>query len=244
MKSHREWTPETTFCINLNHRVDKLDRFTREMRRLGKGFTRFPAVDGRDVPPGNQWLTRGQTGCIMSHMSIWHHAYVRGFSEIVVFEDDCVPSTNFLNELDDFMSEDSPERWIIRLGISGVGCETWAGHEFKQVTARARVLTAPLWCAHAYILKRPAIDVLNHSMQYWYTAPELMMEADYYLYGMTPPKETRERGIKLPVHSIPNYVPNENLCVQSGTRVSDISGNVVEESRDPRFQHDLPGYPA
>lgn len=193
---------KNTFCINLDHRTDRLQQFSSEISRINGEFTRFSAINGKNLEP-KLGLSREQIGCFLSHSSIWKQALKLNLDKVIIFEDDTMFSDDFIDRFDIFMKEDTSERQIIRLGAY------WPNGElYKKISSTAGIVTVPAWGAHAYIVKRDAIKILVNNA-------EDMIEADYYLYGTLPPAETNLRpGQRSKIHSIPNYVPLKNLCSQ------------------------------
>jgi Glycosyltransferase family 25 (LPS biosynthesis protein) len=227
MKLLSDWKSESTFCIHLGRSHQRLEQFDREMSRIGRKYTIWPATDGKMLPP-HPYLTPGQLGCFESHRALWRQALRMGLDEIIIFEDDIVFSDNFPAEVDAFMSEDSKERQIVRLNYSGVGCSAWGGKEFSRTEGNAKVLGAPLFNAAAYILKVNAILSL--------AATDTPIEADYALFGQLPIQESQDRNQWAPIHSIPNFVPFDNICWQSGG-FSEITGEMVDWPRNQRLSH-------
>lgn len=228
MKTLSEYNKLSVFCINLELDFSRLRNFTKESKRIGLDYTRWGAVDGglldsRFLYPH---MTCRQIGCYLSHLSLWQYAERNNIDDIMIFEDDCLFSDDFINEFDDFMSEDCDERQIIRLGYSGVGCSGLGDRWFEKHTDKCQIMKAPLWLAHAYILKKDAIKVLSKCSY---------MEADYLLFGDLPIKEKQERGVKT-FHTIKNYCPMDNLCWQAGG-LSSISGMNVEKPINKRLLH-------
>lgn len=195
---------KNTFCINLDHRTDRLERFSDEISRINGEFTRFSAINGKNLEP-KLGLSREQIGCFLSHSSIWQRALKSNLDKVIIFEDDTIFFDDFIDRFDIFMKEDTSDRQIIRLGAY------WPNGElYRKASNHAGVIIVPAWGAHAYIVKREAIKILvNNAAD--------MIETDYYLYGTLPPAETNLRpGQRSKIHSIPNYVPLENLCYQDG----------------------------
>lgn len=82
-------------CINLRRRPDRWQTFITRANEAGIGYVRrFIAVDGKDIElPHELKSHRGAYGCLHSHALAYREALRKGFSHLMVVEDDCV----FLN---------------------------------------------------------------------------------------------------------------------------------------------------
>jgi GR25 family glycosyltransferase involved in LPS biosynthesis len=84
------------FCINLDRREDRLARFDAMAKANDFTYTRWPAVDGRELrdPNGNLMeeneRRRMELACKVSHARLIRYAKSQGMSHILVFEDDAV----------------------------------------------------------------------------------------------------------------------------------------------------------
>ena len=79
------------YVINLDRRVDRLEEFDTEMKKLDFPYTRFRAIETKP----------GFVGCANSHLAILKMARELGLKNVVVFEDDFTP----LLSKDDFWDE-------------------------------------------------------------------------------------------------------------------------------------------
>ena len=98
--------------INLPHRTDRWQALFRRMREVGfTKLVRAPAVDGArlpddqiaaltelpadgvDQPPRSHLtLTRPAIGCFLSHLAIWRWVLETNLCQLLVLEDDAVPT--------------------------------------------------------------------------------------------------------------------------------------------------------
>lgn len=96
------------YCLNLERATERraqMQRLWADERGFDLEF--FPAVDRRTLEAGQfplpydpaaararcgRELTPGEVACATSHHHLLRHALARGFSEIVVMEDDILPS--------------------------------------------------------------------------------------------------------------------------------------------------------
>lgn len=84
------------FCINLDRRADRLERFDTMAQANNFTYTRWPAVDGRELknPIGGMMEENDrrqmELACKISHARLIRHAMTEGLPWILVFEDDAV----------------------------------------------------------------------------------------------------------------------------------------------------------
>lgn len=75
----------SVYVINLDNRPDKMSRVDEILKGLGIKYNRFSAKIG--VPLCKK-LTKGEIGCLWSHVSIWKKALAEGAPWTLVLEDD------------------------------------------------------------------------------------------------------------------------------------------------------------
>ena len=66
------------FYINLDERKDRRAEFEGEMEKLGISCERFPAIK----------RSMGMAGCGYSHLAVLKEARSRGYTSVLIFEDD------------------------------------------------------------------------------------------------------------------------------------------------------------
>jgi GR25 family glycosyltransferase involved in LPS biosynthesis len=76
---------DSVYVINLDNRPDKMSRVDEIMKKLGIKYRRFSAKVG--VPVCKK-LTKGEIGCLWSHVSIWKEALANSAPWTLIFEDD------------------------------------------------------------------------------------------------------------------------------------------------------------
>ncbi len=101
--------------INLSHRTDRWQALLRRLRAVGfTELVRAPAVDGTrltdhqitaltalpadgvdQAPRSHLTLTRPAIGCFLSHLAIWRWLLETGLPQVLVLEDDAVPTPSF-----------------------------------------------------------------------------------------------------------------------------------------------------
>lgn len=91
---------DAVFCINLDRRPDRLERFTDMAKNFEFTFTRWPAVDGLLLRhPNGQIMEENdrrnnELACKLSHLRLLKHAKEQKYGSIMIFEDDAVINEN------------------------------------------------------------------------------------------------------------------------------------------------------
>jgi GR25 family glycosyltransferase involved in LPS biosynthesis len=77
------------FVLNLERRKDRLEKITKELNYIGWDYEIFKAIDMND-----------HRGCSLSHAEIIKIAKERGYSDVMVIEDDCtfMPYSKILSD--------------------------------------------------------------------------------------------------------------------------------------------------
>lgn len=101
----------TAFVINMETKPERLVEASRTLQKVGKGFTRFKAISGAkllasgkhldfDVATFFSILRPGETGCVLSHLSLINLAAQHPLQNhyTLIFEDDIVTSTTSIAE--------------------------------------------------------------------------------------------------------------------------------------------------
>jgi len=93
---------DAVFCINLDRRKDRWEEFMSLWEPLGVEIERVSAVDGStlEIPKDtsfvyDQFHSAASVGCALSHCSVLEEAKKRGYSRILVLEDDATPCERF-----------------------------------------------------------------------------------------------------------------------------------------------------
>lgn len=182
-----------TFCINLDRRQDRLETFTNEINRIGGEFTRWSAIDGKELEPINQ-LTKEQYGIFKSHLSLWRHILTLNLNEVIIFEDDCIFVDDFLIRFENFINE-IPKSWrVIKLGLYPYP----EINHINPISVNVGILNSYSWGSHAYMFKRSAIEFLVNLFD---NNNKTMTAVDYYIFNC-------DCNI---------FCPVKNLCLQSGS---------------------------
>lgn len=84
------------YCINLETRPDRLAQFKENYGPLGTSqITIVKAINGKEIDLGDWEHSPGALGCRLSHLNIYKEALNKGYSQILILEDDVVISTAF-----------------------------------------------------------------------------------------------------------------------------------------------------
>lgn len=104
--------------INLPHRTDRRIEFGDQLRRIGlsyehPGIRVFPAIRPSDT---GGFRTIGARGCFLSHMTTLQDAVAAGEDSLIICEDDCDFSADFLIRLPAVMEVLARTDWDIFFG--------------------------------------------------------------------------------------------------------------------------------
>jgi GR25 family glycosyltransferase involved in LPS biosynthesis len=148
---------------------DKAKKIAEEYMSFGLvvPFTIFDAVDGRSPQVNFPWelfkgwkmrsdnkywnreITAGEIGCALSHLSVWKDAFKKGYSKILILEEDFKVLRPWNEE--DVITE---EEWgLFYLGRNRVG-------EDQEEISATIVRPGYSYCTHAYMLSRMGIQRL------------------------------------------------------------------------------------
>jgi hypothetical protein len=93
---------DNIYCINLDRRKDRWDRVKKEFDRFDLNVERFSAIDGGSFDSVN--ISKSNLGkiennaalsCLLSHYYVIKDAKLKGYSRILIFEDDVFLSHDF-----------------------------------------------------------------------------------------------------------------------------------------------------
>ncbi len=96
---------DAIFCINLDRRTDRWETFCHNWSFLDVPIERFSAIDGDKIKtPESKYSTRDRwhnkysRGCSLSHILVLERAIAYGYEEILIFEDDASPCSDFIEK--------------------------------------------------------------------------------------------------------------------------------------------------
>ncbi len=97
--------------INLEKRLEKWEKTKKQIESIGYHPNRFSAVDGWQldiktldkIRGSEKLMTKGQVGCLLSHLSVLFDAYQKNYKVIWVLEDDVVATEKV--DIDNLIAE-------------------------------------------------------------------------------------------------------------------------------------------
>lgn len=192
------------FCINLDRRPDRLEKFTEMANHLGFTFNRWPAVDGLELRhPNGQIMEENERrnmelACKLSHKRLIRYAKEVGYHSIMIFEDDArlnefnYPLLKYVLSGDEFHTElNGVDQWhMFYLGFNDI-------NKTKEDLGNniCRIRTG--FTTHAYAVHNSAYDLLLNALDYRGQADVLY--ADYihplgHSYAINPNIAYQEDG--------------------------------------------------
>lgn len=118
------------YVINLKHRTNKRDYMKTQLNNCNLKCKIFEAIDGsllnldslinRNIVSQNKSrefmkreMRRGEIGCALSHILIWHSMLASEKEYFLIFEDDAILVKNFKTKLLDLLQDVSTVDWDI-----------------------------------------------------------------------------------------------------------------------------------
>jgi GR25 family glycosyltransferase involved in LPS biosynthesis len=98
------------YCINLERSKERRASAQNQFESHGLEVEMFNATDGKLEAPSKLFITKSEWGCAMSHVRVWRDIVENGYETSLIFEDDVVLSPNFVEKLEQVMSE-LPDDW-------------------------------------------------------------------------------------------------------------------------------------
>jgi len=120
--------------INMDGSTDRMKSIEDQCRRENISFTRFPAINGRNLAlddiegriATNSYMyknlerNRGEIGCAFSHMDLWQQFNSSQLSMMIVVEDDVIFCDKFNQKINKYLAK-APIDWdVIYLGGSNI----------------------------------------------------------------------------------------------------------------------------
>lgn len=194
------------YVINLDHKVERRNHMDTLLINHGFQYERFSAVNGwaldksqlrkfhlNCLPPVKErrYISPGQIGCLLSHLSIIKQALDKGYETIWILEDDVIFNKHPKEILETFISNMQVEQieWDVLytdLNLRAVNpngsikhyvvFEGCLGRDFDYVSAGSIDWTKPISCAkqmhhrlgtYSMLLsKRGMLKIFNYFMQH------------------------------------------------------------------------------
>ncbi len=150
---------DAIYVINLAKRTDRLVEMEAELKRVGlslatPGVLLFSAVRPDDAGP---FESIGARGSFMSHLLALEDAVAKGLSRVLILEDDCNFSADWVARLSDLASVWPNESWSIFYGGTlTTGMEIDARNGFTEVMPEQ-----PLFGNHCYCVAGSALPKMT-----------------------------------------------------------------------------------
>lgn len=209
---------QEAYCITLARRPERYQTFLSDLpdvSNLTNKIVKFDAIDGKNVPHPKHWKPGGGAwGCFRSHYRIIEDCLNRGVDSVLLLEDDCKFSTDFISSWPSYR-DDLPDDWGM----------VYLGGQHLHAKTSPPIPASKLWYqpfnvnrTHAYGLRGNTMKaVYKHlSEKLWQTGHHI----DHHL------------GIFHQKRQHPIYAPGEWLAVQRGNK-SDIANREFAERTFP-----------
>jgi len=133
---------DKVYVINLENEKERLTQFDSYMNKQGIKYERFNAINGNKVQRSdklsdycNTFCTDGMKGCALSHRAIWDTMIEKGYTNILIFEDDAVINENFDRELQDVWNHLPRDYDIVYFGcLLGCNDNSILNTTFKKIS--------------------------------------------------------------------------------------------------------------
>ena len=168
---------DSVVCISLDEATERRTQCIKNFEQLG--------IDDYSFYRTQRHKEGGRFGCFMSHLNVIKTAYDKGLDNVLIFEDDFIPSPSYdpqvIQGVIDFIGNGGNDWDIMYLGHSSV-CNNRKKYIPKKVTASIYKMK-PCF-THAYIVSRKGmLTILEEASTYLEkTEPKNVMHYDYFLY--------------------------------------------------------------
>lgn len=117
------------YVINLKHRKDRWEQVNNNFKDVNFKLQRWEAINGKELDEKtinlitsefcNNFCTLGIIGCWLSHYTLWHHIVKNQLNNVLILEDDAIPTDIFNLKINKILNE-IPENYdICYLGCDG-----------------------------------------------------------------------------------------------------------------------------
>lgn len=209
------------FIINLKKSEDRKNHIKKQLESLNLDYEFVEAIDGHELseneikshrkvkyPPwpsfNARYLTKGEIGCILSHLKIYSRMIEENIGCACILEDDCIIGENIKIMLERLQVVELDYELLL-LGHSGLYQDTSRGAEYsrkKENVLSNYYIAKPIECpfgTYAYLIKQSAARIL---LQHCYP---LRIPMDYMtgharaigvnVYILTPPIVRHDKAL-------------------------------------------------
>lgn len=192
------------FVINLDKDKERLEKINNSLTAQRINYERIPGILGSEVSSDprlatlcNWFCTDGIKGCALSHHKAWELMRERGYSRILVFEDDAVIPENFDEKIRHIMARLPNDYEIVYLGCryfcSNKNITEKFGHKVMNSAPKPYdgeiVRVSGSLGAHAILYTRTAVEKFINEPIYTHIDVQLqrwIREKDIRAYGVNP----------------------------------------------------------
>ena len=158
-------------CINLESRKDKRKHAEKTLNKLNIPAKFYTAIKS---PHG------GKYGCFESHINVIRKAYQKGLNNILIFEDDLLPSMYYsidiINNCINFMKNN--KNWdLFYLGYCTSGTFKCI---FFPTIVKNDICIGNILCTHSYALNRGSMKDILVKSEYYLKNPENTIHLDHF----------------------------------------------------------------
>lgn len=189
------------YCINLDKDTDRWSALQKQIKSNNLQVERIPAVNGANVSESeyirngllhkNHRLLKGQLGCALSHVKLWHKIKKDNKAFTLVLEDDIIITNDFKSKLNELIKY-LPNSWdVIYLG----GCNIKGKKFNEKLIYPTHFGKRYNLCTHAMLLNSERLDKL--------------------INVMTPIKESIDNQLRRKFPDLKVYYANPNMILQN-----------------------------
>jgi glycosyl transferase family 25 len=163
---------DDAYYINLDHRVDRREKFEKDSYELGFKAKRFSAIRPKleDIPVSAMQILNqnhpnsspardnqlqillGEFGCSLSHRAVVKEAKDRGLNNVLIFEDDCKFLPEWKSEIEKVVGDLNTVEWdLIYFGGNLTSATI-------PITDNLGSVTGPVWASHALAVNKNFFD--------------------------------------------------------------------------------------
>lgn len=184
----------TNFVINLRRRPDRLERFFKDCPL--KNIHTIYGFDGKHIENESENEVKlmdkfvnflpGEKGCFLTHLRLWHFIFQNDLKYGLIFEDDALFCSNFLQKYENIMKEIPKDADFIYIG--GRFEPEYAMNENNFIPITEHVIkhksSTPEYyydfcrTTHSYIISKYTAQLLIHNFE---SSPTISTALDHWM---------------------------------------------------------------